>query len=443
MPKRAADVALILGLAVLYATSARLGLALHAAVAGFATLVWPPTGISIAAMLIFGTRVWPGIFIGAVITNVMIGAPLVVTLGISTGNTLEAVTAAYLLHRDPGFTVTLESVRAVIALIILGALFSTLISSSVGVTSLYLGGVISEAHLRMACRSWWVGDMAGALLVAPIILVWSTPPRARFDQHWIEKVALSVAVVGISMLGFFGRLLRVPTLAPPFHYADMLLAVLIWAALRFGQRGTVTAATFVSATAVAGTALGYGPFALPDLTESFFSVQTFMALVAATFLLLCATISERRIAEEDVREAREVATHANLAKSEFLAVMSHELRTPLNAIAGYADLLEEGMYGPLNDKQVDAVTRIHKSEKELLSVIEEVVGFVRAEKGEVTVQSERVAVAAAFDAVQPLVEPEFRRKHFVVKRELSLPRLAVHADPKSLQQILFSLLSNA
>jgi signal transduction histidine kinase len=68
---------------------------------------------------------------------------------------------------------------------------------------------------------------------------------------------------------------------------------------------------------------------------------------------------------------------------------------------------------------------------------------VRAEKGEVTVQSERVAVAAAFDAVQPLVEPEFRRKHFVVKRELSLPRLAVHADPKSLQQILVSLLSNA
>jgi signal transduction histidine kinase len=443
MPKRAADVALILGLAVLYATSARLGLALHAAVAGFATLVWPPTGISIAAMLIFGTRVWPGIFFGAVITNVMIGAPLVVTLGISTGNTLEAVTAAYLLRRDPGFNVTLESVRAVVALIILGALFSTLISSSVGVTSLYLGGVISEAHLRMAWRAWWVGDMAGALLVAPIILVWSTPPRARFDLHWIEKVALSVAVVGISMLGFFGRLLHVPALAPPFHYADMLLAVLIWAALRFGQRGTVTAATIVAATAVAGTALGYGPFALPDLTQSFFSMQTFMALVAATFLLLGATISERRIVEEDVREAREAATRANLAKSEFLAVMSHELRTPLNAIAGYADLLGAGLYGPLNDKQVDAVTRIHKSEKDLLSVIEEVVGFVRAEKGEVTVQSERVAVAAAFDAVQPLVEPEFRRKHFVVKRELSLPRLAVHADPKSLQQILVSLLSNA
>ena len=442
MPKRAGDVALIVGLAVLYFGSARLGLAVNA-VGGFATLVWLPTGIAIAALLILGIRVWPAILIGALIANLTVGAPLLVALGIGTGNTLEAVTATYLLRRAPGFTVTLESVRAAVALIILAAIFSTLISSSVGVTSLYLGGIIAEPQLRTAWRAWWIGDMVGALLVAPVILVWSTPPRARFDQHWVETLALSASVVGISTLGFFGGLLRVPTLATPFHHADMLLAVLGWAALRFGQRGTVTAATVVSGTAVAGTVLGYGPFALSDLTQSLFSLQTFMGLVAATFLLLGATISERRIAEDDARKAREEATRANLAKSEFLAVMSHELRTPLNAIAGYADLLTSGIYGLLSQKQSAAVTRIHESEKQLLAVLDEVFGFVRAERGEVTVQSERVQVSAAFDAVQPLVEPEFRRKQFVVKRDLSWPRVAVQADPKSLQQILITLLSNA
>lgn len=441
MPKRA-DVALILGLAVLYIACARIGLAIGA-VAGFATLVWPPTGIAIAALLIFGIPIWPGVFIGALIANLTAGAPLVVALGIGTGNTLEAIVAAFLLRRAPGFTLTLESVRAAVALIIVAAIFSTLISSSIGVISLYLGGVIAETQLRTVWRAWWIGDMVGALLVAPIILVWSTPPRARFDQHWIERITLSVAVVGISVLGFFGGSLRVPTLATPFHHADMLLAVLGWAALRFGQRGTVTAATVVSATAVAGTVLGFGPFAVPDLTQSLLSLQTFMGLVAATFLLLGATISERRIAEDDTRKAREDATRANLAKSEFLAIMSHELRTPLNAIAGYSELLTSGIFGALNEKQDNAVTRIHESEKQLLAVIDEVFGFVRVEKGEVTVQSERVPVAAAFDAVQPVVDAEFRRKHFVLKRDLSRPRLAVQADPKSLQQILVTLLSNA
>ena len=441
MPKRAA-VALILGLGVLYLACARLGLAINA-VAGFATLVWPPTGIAIAALLIFGIPIWPGIFLGAFIANLTVGAPLVAALGIGTGNTLEAVAAAYLLRRAPGFTLTLESVRAAVGLIVIAAIFSTLISSTVGVISLYFGGVISETQLRTTWRAWWIGDMVGALLVAPIILVWSTRPRARFDQHWIEKIALSLTVVGISALGFFGGVLRVPTLATPFHHADLLLAILGWAAVRFGQRGTVTAATVVSTTAIAGTVFGYGPFALPDLTQSLFSLQTFMGLVAATFLLLGATISERRIAEDDARKAREDATRANLGKSEFLAVMSHELRTPLNAIAGYAELLTSGIFGALNKKQNNAVTRILESEKQLLSVIDEVFGFVRVEKGEVTVQRVRVQVSAAFDAVQPLVDAEFRRKHFVLKRDLAWPRLAVQADPRSLQQILVSLLSNA
>ena len=442
MPKRAADIALIFGLALVYAACARLGLAFDA-VSGFATLVWPPSGIAIAALLILGLRVWPGVLMGAFIANLTVGAPPVVSLGIGTGNTLEAVTAAYLIHRTPGFTVTLESVRSALALIILGAVVSTLISSSIGVVSLYLGGLIGEAQMRATWRAWWIGDMVGVLLVTPIILVWSAPPRARFDQHWLEKVGLSLAVVGISFLGFFGGLLRVPTLATPFHHADMLLAVLGWAALRFGQRGSVTASTVVSLTAIAGTALGYGPFAVSELTQGLLSLQTFMGLVAATFLLFGATISERCIAEDEARKAREDAARANLAKSEFLAVMSHELRTPLNAIAGYADLLTDGIFGSLNEKQGDAVTRIHENEKQLLGVLDEVFGFVRAERGELTVQHERVPIDEAFDAVQPLVEPELRRKHFVVRRDLARPELAVQADPKSLQQILVTLLSNA
>ena len=440
MPKRAADVALILGLAVLYVILARLGLLFHA-VSRFASLIWAPSGIALAALLLRGYRMWPGLFIGAVTANVLTGAPVAAALAIGAGNTLEAVVATYLLRRVPQFSLTLETVTSALALIVLGALLSTTISATIGLSSLYASRMVTT-HLDAVWRAWWLGDMVAILLVTPTILVWANKRRARLRTHIVEVIALGAAMVDISAMVFFNGSSRIPNLATPFHELDVLLAVLIWAALRFGPRGAATAVLGVSATAIAGTTLGYGPFAEVDVKSSLFLVQTFMAIVAAIFLLLGATVAERRYATDEAQRAREEAARANLGKSEFLAVMSHELRTPLNAIAGYADLLSAGLYGPLNKKQTDAIASIHRNERQLLSVIDEVFGFVRAEKGEITVKTEDVGVEQAFDAVEPLLEPEFQRKQFVVKRDLARP-VAVHADPKSLQQILVSLLSNA
>jgi signal transduction histidine kinase len=123
--------------------------------------------------------------------------------------------------------------------------------------------------------------------------------------------------------------------------------------------------------------------------------------------------------------------------------MSHELRTPLNAIQGFAQLLETGVYGQLNEKQIDAVQRIVQNEKSLLALINEMLGFVDAEKGPLAGESEDVRVADAFDGVEQLIRREVARKHLVVQREIAQPQLAVRADPKALQQILTSLLSNA
>jgi two-component system, cell cycle sensor histidine kinase PleC len=123
--------------------------------------------------------------------------------------------------------------------------------------------------------------------------------------------------------------------------------------------------------------------------------------------------------------------------------MSHELRTPLNAIQGFAELLETGVYGPLNDKQTGALKRIEKNEKDLLALINEMLGFVDAEKGEVAAESRNVPVANAFDSAERTIAPDIERKHLVLHLELARPDLAVRADPRGLQRILDSLLSNA
>jgi signal transduction histidine kinase len=442
MHARAADAGRILGLASLYVVFARLGLSLGA-VGGFATLVWPPTGIAIAALLLLGNRAWPGILVGAFAANLLAGASVAVALGIGIGNTAEALACVYVIRRLPRFSLSLENVRSVTRLM-LAALLGTMVSATVGVACLYYGGHFIEASLmRETWRAWWVGDLVGALVVAPVILVWSKPRAAHFAPARAHLIALAVAVPLVSVATFFGDLPIVSGLSTPFHQADLLLAVLVWSALRFGQRGAVTTAFCISTMAVTATVLGHGPFVQSGLSQSLMSLQTFIVIVAATFLLFGATIDERWCALQAAREGRRAAALANRAKSEFLAVMSHELRTPLNAIAGFAQLLKEGVYGPLNAKQADGVARIHDNEQRLLSLVDEVLGFVSAEKGQVTVHRAPVRVSDVFDAVQPLVASQLEEHHFVLERNAIKSRLEVKADPKSLQQILMRLLSNA
>jgi signal transduction histidine kinase len=123
--------------------------------------------------------------------------------------------------------------------------------------------------------------------------------------------------------------------------------------------------------------------------------------------------------------------------------MSHELRTPLNAIAGYADLLSTAVFGPLNPKQADAVARIQRSEEQLLALIDDVLSIAKVETGRVTLELRDIQVSQAFDAVEPLIQGDFGRKEFVLRRDPVPPQLVVRADPRGLQQILLNLLSNA
>ena len=443
MHQRPRQIAVILALTAVYFLAARFGLA-FAPVAGSATLIWPPAGIALAAVLLLGNYVAPAIVLGEFLANYLAGGPgVLVAIGMGLGNACEALVGAWLLRRIPSFTITLERVSSVVALILWSAVVSTLTSATIGVMSLYAGGALQLEAVRDAWRAWWIGDLVGVLLIAPLILAWATTPRAVNHTRWLEKVALVASLLVVCALAFFKDLLHVPVLATPFHQADLLVAVLLWAAIRFGQRGATTAVLSVSLMALASAALGQGPFIRPMLNERLMALQTFMALVAATCLIIGATMAERRIANQEARHARLTAETANSAKSQFLRVMSHELRTPLNAIQGFAELLATGVYGALNEKQADAVKRIEQNEKALLAIINEMLGFVDVEKDAVGAESRDVVVAEAFDAVERLMSADVARKHLVVRRAIETPGLTVRTDPKGLQQILASFYSNA
>ncbi len=191
-------------LVVAYVVTARLGLMMDA-VAGFATLVWAPTGIALAALLRGGRRLWPGVFIGAFVVNAWVGASPPVAAGIATGNTLEAILGAAALTRV-GLDPRLQRVRDVGWLILLGAGASTVASATIGVASLYAGGIVPVSALAPTWRAWWVGDAIGDMVIASLLLVWSSGPRWHASRALAaEGTAVCAIAAGIGLAVFGGN----------------------------------------------------------------------------------------------------------------------------------------------------------------------------------------------------------------------------------------------
>jgi PAS domain S-box-containing protein len=297
-------------LAAVYVAAAMFGLSL-ATIHRNVSLVWPPTGIALAALLLFGSRVWPGVMLGAFLVNAATDVSLAAAGGIAVGNTLEALAGAYLLQRGAGFRPALERVQDVLGLAVLAAMLSTTVSATVGVVSLCLDGSVSWTTYGSLWWQWWLGDAMGDLVVAPALLVWGTPSRTR---HWrpdqtVEAGALVVLLTAVSQVVFGGWVTRA-TMSLPLAFATF--PGVIWAALRFGPQGAVTATLLVSGTAIWGAVRNVGPIVGTTPTERLLVLQLFMSVMAITALLLAAASTQRRRGEEQFRLAVEGAPHAVL-----------------------------------------------------------------------------------------------------------------------------------
>jgi signal transduction histidine kinase/integral membrane sensor domain MASE1/ActR/RegA family two-component response regulator len=296
-------------IATLYFAAAKLGLAL-AFVAPQVTAVWPPTGIALAALIVFGLRTWPAVWIGALLANATV-APIPVAIGIATGNTLEAIAGAWLLSRY-GFRPSLERIRHVLILLGAGALLSTTVSATIGLSSLCIGGVQPWSAFGRIWTVWWLGDAMSVLVVAPPLLVWSGwPPRHGSRDRAPEALALAAGLVAALWLIFGAR--PMPD-ATPLHY--LMFPFVIVAALRFGQPATTAVTAVASAVAIWGTAAGIGPFVGEDIAQAVVQAQLFLAVIAVTGLILASAISERAL-EARFRAADYAATQA-LAESASL-----------------------------------------------------------------------------------------------------------------------------
>src|SRR3989344_657817 len=269
---------------------------------GFATLVWPSTGIAFAALFIFGLELWPAILVGAFLVNLNTGAPILVALGMGIGNTAEALIGVYFFKKVSVQDKPFQTLRSVILFIIFVALGSTFVSATVGVASLWFGNIVSLSSFAATFRSWWIGDILGDLIVGSFLVVWFIKkPSLRIPLASFIELSVMVLLVFFTGIAVFGNIAtsNIGKNAPIEYFVFLPL---IWAALRFQQRGASMATILLAVIAIWGTTKGFGPFAHGRLSDNLLLLQLFMAVVAATGMILASIVETRERLTLELKE---------------------------------------------------------------------------------------------------------------------------------------------
>jgi signal transduction histidine kinase len=410
------------------------GLSLRLAlVHGQVTPIWPPTGIALVAILVFGRRVWPAVFLAALAVNLPIGPTPLGAAFIAAGNTLAPLTAAALLQRAH-FRIELDRLRDAAVIILLGALAAMTISATVGSSVLVLWGGVPLDSFWSTWAVWWTGDAMGVLLVAPFILSLLPNAKAPVPTPWTaaELVAL-LLVIGVVTFILFQNSLRLEYLVFP---------LIMLAAWRFRLRGAAPAALVASGVAIWAAVQGAGPFSDENLFQKMVTLQVFNVFLALTSFVLAAFIEARYRAAEMTR-LYVSATAASQAKSSFLSMAAHELLTPLTVFTGYLSLLSGGSLGKPPDAWVTPVNILMQKTREMERIVSDLQSASSLEVVDSNLGREvidlRKVVNEAVERAHP--RAELLRAEVVV----NVPNdpVPVEADEDHLGRVMDDLINNA
>ena len=392
-------------------------------------------------MLLFGWRVWPGVWLGAAAVNATVEVNWIAAAIFATGNTLEALSGGALVRRTLGVPYRFVRGEDVVRFVLIAALAS-MIAATVAMFPLSWGRDLDNAQIFWNWWTWWQGDASGILIVTPLILCWC----ARGEFAWTASKRVEAVVLLLLLL----LTARVAFGAPhgSLTFKFLVLPFIVWAAFRFGQREVATVVAAACASAVWYTLENSARLAPASTNEALLVLLAFNSVAALLGLAISALLGERaqamRELEARVGERTRELERANRAKSDFLATMSHELRTPLNSLLILSGMLRGNPDGNLTAKQVQYVETIHGAGTDLLALINEILDLARIESG-APLPLEMGAVRIA--DVQSYIEQNFRQlakdKGLSFGITLEGAPAEIRTDARRLQQVLRNLLANA
>lgn len=436
----------LVAIGAIYFALAKGGLAL-ASIHPSATPIWPPTGVALAAVLLRGYRIWPAIFTAAMVANATTAGSVATSIAIATGNSLEAVVGAYLINRWSGGCNTFSTPNSVAKFALICVVIATPISASIGLTSLATIGYIEPKNFADAWITWWLGDVTGALVIAPVIVLWAAGHHYAFSRNeFLETVGVLATAAVVGLIAFSPLIEQTPGRDP---LGFLAILPMLWAALRRGPRDTATVALVLAGTTIWGTLMGGGPFTSGDLNSSFLLVLMFLISITVPSLLLSADVEARKRAEESLRRAqteleRKVAERtqelelANAAKSRFLAMASHDLRQPLHALGLFVAQLRT----PLNStERTQTIERVDAARKEMDEMFSSLLDISRLDAGMLTPKITEFPIAHLLQKIETTFDQATREKGLQLRVRRS--NAWVRSDAMLLERILLNLVSNA
>lgn len=436
----------LVAIGAIYFALAKGGLAL-ASIHPSATPIWPPTGVALAAVLLRGYRIWPAIFTAAMVANATTAGSVATSVAIATGNSLEAVVGAYLINGWSGGRNTFSTPNSVAKFALICVVIAAPISASIGLTSLATVGYIEPKNFADAWITWWLGDVTGALVIAPVIVLWAAGHHYAFSRNeFLETVGVLATAAVVGLIAFSPLIEQTPGRDP---LGFLAILPMLWAALRRGPRDTATVALVLAGTTIWGTLMGGGPFTRGDLNSSFLLVLMFLISITVPSLLLSADVEVRKKAEESLRRAqieleRKVAERtqelelANAAKSRFLAMASHDLRQPLHALGLFVAQLRT----PLNStERTQTIERVDAARKEMDEMFNSLLDISRLDAGMLTPKITEFPIAHLLQKIETTFDQATREKGLQLRVRRS--NAWVRSDAMLLERILLNLVSNA
>jgi signal transduction histidine kinase len=456
----------ILSLAAAYTLAGKLGLALQLA-HGLATPVWAPTGIALAALLIFGRRLWPGITLGALVVNATAPAPLAFSALAAAGNTATVLLALWLIERAGGLGAMERFIQ--VARLVGAALVSPVVSASVGTAALLATGAIPRSDVDTTWWVWWLGDSLGFLLVTSFLIAWAPVRRPAITGRGLEAALLAIGLVTSNLAAFSHWNLALG--AHPLAY--LAIPFVIWAALRFGLPGATLGTLLTSGFALWGAGHHTGPLGAAPMAQVLVWWQVYSVVIAIASLAVAGVATERlralqalRWSEAEMRAAHDAAVRAeaevrvysatleqrvaertaalsaqNDRMIEFSYTISHDLRGPVRAIRGFADALLEESGDAIGAAGREYATRIRDAATRMDSLIQQLLAYSRL--GNVELAHQPVSLEGAAGEAIRLLSSELSASGGSVDNRLAeeLPRVMAH-EP-TLVQVVVNLLGNA